>query len=70
MVNFFNKIGLYGKVLLVAGEADDNIAKSVRNIQGVTFVPANGLNAYDVVNHDNLIVTQDALARVEEVFGQ
>ena len=31
-------------------EADDNIAKSVRNIQGVTFVPANGLNAYDVVN--------------------
>lgn len=70
MVDFFKKLGLDGKVLLVTGESDENLAKSVRNIQGVSFVQANGLNVYDVVNHDNLLVTQDALAKVEEVFGQ
>lgn len=70
MIDFFRKLALDGKVLLVTGESNDVLAKSVRNIQGVTFVQANGLNVYDVVNHDNLIVTQDALAKVEEVFGQ
>lgn len=70
MVELFKNLGLDGKVLLVTEGKNDIIEKSVRNIQGVTFVEAKGLNVYDVVKHENLVVTQDALAKVEEVFGQ
>jgi large subunit ribosomal protein L4 len=36
---------------------------------GVKTLPANQLNVYDILYYHNLLVTQDALTRVEEVFA-
>ena len=57
------------KALVVAAEYDDTIALSARNIPGVKFMAADGINVLDVLNYDKLIITQDAVRKVEEVFA-
>lgn len=52
------------RVLVVTAGNDDNFEKSARNIPGVTVLPVQGLNVYDVLNHEHLAVTVDALAGV------
>lgn len=58
-----------GKALLVTGAPDLNVYKSGRNIPGVKTVVARQLNVLDILNHDTLIMTKDAVASVEEVFA-
>lgn len=56
--------------VLVALEADNDIAAlSARNLPNVTVVPAKGINVLDVVNNQKLILTQSALATIEEVLA-
>lgn len=57
------------KALIVASSYDDNIALSARNIPGVTFVAAEGINVLDVLTHDKLIITKEAVQKVEEVLA-
>lgn len=57
------------KALVVGLEYDANLSLSARNLQGVKFVAADGINVLDVVGHDKLIITKDAVAKVEEVFA-
>ncbi len=55
--------------LVVLDAVDENIAKSARNIQGVEPVEATGINVYNILAHGKLIMTKDAVAKVEEVLG-
>jgi large subunit ribosomal protein L4 len=57
------------KALVVSAEYDDNVALSARNIPGVKFISAAGINVLDLVNHDKLVITKEAVAKVEEVFA-
>ncbi|MBE0339068.1 50S ribosomal protein L4 [Paenibacillus sp. 28ISP30-2] len=57
------------KALIVAPGYDDNVALSARNIPGVKFVSADGINVLDVLGHDKLIITKDAVQKVEEVLA-
>lgn len=57
------------KALIVAPSYDDNVALSARNIPGVKFVAADGINVLDVLKHDKLIITKEAVQKVEEVFA-
>lgn len=68
MVKLLNNLKL-GKALIVAIEKDANIALSARNIPGVKFVDATGINVLDLLHHDALVITKDAVAKVEEVFA-
>jgi len=56
------------KALVVTGEINEVVEKSARNIPGVGALDASGLNVYDILNHDTLVVTRDAVAKVEEVL--
>lgn len=58
-----------GNALVVLGDTALNAALSLRNIQGVQAVPAEGLNTYNVLYHHKLIITKEALALIEEVYG-
>jgi len=58
------------KALVVAAEIDENVALSARNIPGVKYISADGINVLDVIGHDKLIMTKDAVQKVEEVFAQ
>jgi large subunit ribosomal protein L4 len=57
------------KALIVTANLDENVALSARNIPGVTVLTAEGLNVLDVISHDRLIFTQEAVQKVEEVLA-
>jgi large subunit ribosomal protein L4 len=56
------------KPLFVVGEKDEVIEKSARNIPHVKILRAEGLNVYDIIRHDQFVVTLDALKRIEEAL--
>lgn len=55
--------------LVVLGEDALNAALSLRNIAGCEAVPFDGMNTYNVLYHDKLVITKAALALIEEVYG-
>lgn len=58
------------KTLIVTAEVMENVEKSARNIPGVKAVPASSsLNVYDLLYHDKVFVTKDAITRIEEVLA-
>ena len=58
-----------GKSLVVTDGTDMNVVLSARNIPGVKTINADMINVYDIVGHKNLIVTKDAVAKIEEVYA-
>jgi large subunit ribosomal protein L4 len=65
-----NNLKVDRKALVVSADYDDNVALSARNIPGVKFVTADGINVLDVLAHDKLIITKEAVQKVEEVLAQ
>ncbi len=59
-----------GKVLIVLTEITDNVALSVRNIPTVKLIKADGLNVYDLLNADKIVASQEAIAKIQEVYGE
>ncbi|MBM7096617.1 MULTISPECIES: 50S ribosomal protein L4 [Alteribacter] len=57
------------KTLVVTADYNDAVALSTRNLPGVKTITADGLNVLDVVSHSNLVITQDAVKKVEEVLA-
>jgi large subunit ribosomal protein L4 len=57
------------KTLIVDAEKQDNALLSARNIPGIKYVAANGVNVYDLLRHDHLILTTGAVSKVQEVFA-
>ncbi|MCG9967849.1 50S ribosomal protein L4 [Pelotomaculum terephthalicicum JT] len=68
MVNILNNLKV-NEALLVTAEADQTVAKSARNIPGIKPLDATGLNVYDILAYSKLVITKDAVARVEEVLA-
>ncbi|XUU59858.1 50S ribosomal protein L4 [Erythrobacter sp. HA6-11] len=66
----FDKAGFAGKVLVIDGEAvNDGFKKAAGNLKGVNVLPAAGANVYDILNHDTLVLTKDAVAKLEARFN-
>lgn len=58
-----------GKTLIVDAEAVEVTGRSARNIHGIKYVGANGVNVYDLLRYETLVLTQDAIRKVQEVFA-
>ncbi|WP_010279595.1 50S ribosomal protein L4 [Paenibacillus senegalensis] len=69
IVAMLKNLNVDRKALVVAPEFDENVALSARNIPGVKFVTAEGINVLDVLVHDKLIITKEAVQKVEEVLA-
>ena len=69
MVSILNNLKVEKKALVVTSEVDVNVFKSARNIPGIKPAQATALNVYDLLKHDQLIITKDAVAKVEEVLA-
>ncbi|MGB3712048.1 MAG: 50S ribosomal protein L4 [Erythrobacter sp.] len=66
----FDSAGLNGKVLVIDGEAvNDGFRKAAGNLPGVNVLPAQGANVYDILNHDTLVLTKDAIEKLEARFA-
>ncbi len=57
------------KALIVTAESDLNAYKSARNIEGVSIIPCNNINVYDIIKYEKLILTADAAKKLEEVYA-
>lgn len=57
------------KALVVTADYNEAVALSARNLPGVTFVTAESVNVLDVLKHDKLVITKDAVQKVEEVLA-
>jgi large subunit ribosomal protein L4 len=56
-------------LLIVDGVFDEKFAKSARNLQHVSLLPAEGLNVYDILRRDTLVLTRSAIKALEERLG-
>ncbi|MCZ7584585.1 MAG: 50S ribosomal protein L4 [Deltaproteobacteria bacterium] len=62
-------LGVSGTGLIVTGERDEIVEMSTRNIPTVKVLPAEGLNVYDLLRYDRVILTKDALEKIEGRFA-
>jgi len=70
MVAMLGNLKLAGdKALIIMAEADENVEKSVRNLPGVKSITSGGLNVYDILYHDKVLITKDAVSKIEEVLA-
>ena len=57
------------KVLLILADIPDNVYLSVRNISNVKLIKATSLNVFDLLNANKIVITNDALAKIQEVYS-
>ena len=71
MLSLLTKLNLVNKkVLMVVEELNDNICLSTRNLGNVKVVLPEEVNTYDVINADNMLITEKALEKLEEVLSR
>lgn len=68
MVAVLNALEL-NKTLVITAESDENVFKSARNIQGVCVMPVNNINVYDLLKYNKVVMTKDAVLKIEEVYA-
>ena len=69
MVAMLNAVEATKKTLIVLSEVDDKVIKSANNIPGVKTAQVNTINVYDILNADKLVIAQDAVSKIEEVYA-
>jgi large subunit ribosomal protein L4 len=57
------------KTLVVTAQKEDNVYLSSRNLQGVKVAEAVNLNTYDLLNADTLLITEDSLKTLEQLYS-
>ena len=57
------------KTLIITGESNEVLYKSARNIADVQIMPVNNINVYDLLKFEKLIITKDAVSKIEEVYA-
>ncbi len=62
------KLGLANALIVSGQEVQDAFAKAARNIPNIDVLPVQGLNVYDILRRDNLVLTKDAIAALEARF--
>ena len=67
MVEVFDNLKI-NKTLVVIAENDKNVVNSVRNIKDAKCATVGTLNVYEMLKYNNLILTKDALTKIEEVY--
>jgi len=64
------KLGLEGKTLIVDSLDNDNLMLSTRNVQSAKVVNSFGLNIYDLLYHDRLVISETAVKELEQLLGR
>ena len=57
------------KALIVTADKDEKVTLSARNIPTVRTALTNTINVYDILKYDTVVITKDAVAKIEEVYA-
>ena len=69
MVKTLANLKVEGKTLILLPERNENVQKSARNIKNVKTTLVNTINVYDLLKYNKLVVTLDAVKKLEEVYA-
>jgi large subunit ribosomal protein L4 len=70
MVKVLDLLKLEKSALIVTASPENNVIKSARNIPGVKTMPANILSVLDLLSYDALVMTEDAVRKAEQLWGE
>ncbi|GJL97543.1 MAG: 50S ribosomal protein L4 [Hyphobacterium sp.] len=65
----FAKLNLSNALIIDGDTVDENFAKAAGNIPNIDVLPAQGLNVYDVLRHDQLVLTKAAVEKIHARFA-
>jgi large subunit ribosomal protein L4 len=68
MKNVLDSLKVEG-ALVILNENDQNVILSARNLAGVKTALTNTINVYDILKYGNVVVTRDAVKKIEEVYA-
>ena len=62
-------VGVQRRALVVSGEHEAALTRAARNIDAVKAVPASCLNVVDLINAHHVVMTEEAVRKVESLWG-
>ncbi len=68
VADFLSRFELSDALFVVPAE-NEAVRRSTKNLPGVTVVPPDGINVYDILHRQNLVMTQDAVKAIAERLG-
>ena len=69
MVKTLANLKVEGKAVVLLPANDVNVQKSARNIEGVKTLTVDTINVYDLLKYNKLVVTEDTVKKLEEVYA-
>ena len=71
IVALLKRLGLDsdGKVLIILNSPSEIIKRSIRNLEKIKLISADQLNVFDLLNANSLVIGEDALSTIKEVYG-
>jgi large subunit ribosomal protein L4 len=70
MIKILDALKLATTTLIVTAGVEEKMVKSARNIPGIKTMPANILNVVDLLSHAGLVMTEDAIRKTEQIWGE
>jgi len=70
MVQTLAALGVDSSALIATSEPEGNVVKSTRNLAGIKTMPANLLNVVDILSHKMLLMTEAAVRKAEQLWGE
>ena len=71
IVSLMKRLGIDadGKILIILNHPSEMIKRSIRNLEKVKLISADQLNVFDLLNANSLVIGEDALSTIKEVYG-
>ena len=69
MATAMKNLKVESKALVVIPEKNEKVQKSARNLEGVRTSSVSTLNVFDLLKHKKLVLTVDAVKKIEEVYA-
>ena len=64
----FEKLGLKSALIIDGAQLENNFARAARNIPNIDVLPVQGINVYDIMRRDTLVLTKSAVDALEARF--
>jgi len=69
MIKLLAALSVDGRALVATGQPEENVIKSARNLPEIKTVPAKLLNIIDLTSYKKLLMTEEAVRQIEEMWG-
>ena len=71
IVSLLKRVGIDsdGKILIILNKPSEIIKRSIKNLEKVKLISADQLNVFDLLNANSLVIGEDALSTIKEVYG-